>query len=136
LYGPFPHQPTLAEVIKYAKKFGFKKHTISIPGLGRIPFLRRGPKRKLDPKPGRNAYAERVIGSIRRECLDHVVIVSERQLLRILSKYVDYYNKARTHLSLAKDAPDSRSVLPPSQGGVMQVPRVGGLHHEYLRRAA
>jgi putative transposase len=86
--------------------------------------------------PWQNAYAERVIGSIRRECLDHVVIVSERQLLRILSKYVDYYNKTRTHLSLAKDAPDSRSVLPPSQGGVIQVPRVGGLHHEYLRQAA
>src|SRR5881296_1514251 len=86
--------------------------------------------------PWQNAYAERVIGSIRRECLDHVVIVRERQLLRILSKYADYYNRTRTHLSLAKDAPESRSVQPPSQGRVMQVPRVGGLHHEYLRRAA
>src|SRR5437867_7716568 len=85
--------------------------------------------------PWQNAYAERVIGSIRRECLDHVVIVRERQLLRILSKYADYYNRTRTHLSLAKDAPESRSVQPPSQGRVMQVPRVGGLHHEYLRRA-
>ncbi len=85
--------------------------------------------------PWQNAYAERVIGSIRRECLDHVVIVRERQLLRILSKYADYYNRTRTHLSPAKDAPESRSVQPPSQGRVMQVPRVGGLHHEYLRRA-
>ena len=86
--------------------------------------------------PWQNAYAERVIGSLRRECLDHVVVVGERHLLGILSKYVDYYNRTRTHLSLAKDAPESRSVQPPSQGRVVAVPRVGGLHHEYRRRAA
>src|SRR5207247_493297 len=86
--------------------------------------------------PWQNAYAERVIGSIRRECLDHVVVIGERHLLGILSKYVDYYNGTRTHLSLAKDAPEPRSVQPPSQGRVVEVPRVGGLHHEYLRRAA
>jgi hypothetical protein len=73
---------------------------------------------------------------IRRECLDHFVVIGERHLLRILSKYVDYYNGTRTHLSLAKDAPEPRSMQPPSEGGVVQVPRVGGLHHEYLRRAA
>src|SRR5881409_3788380 len=86
--------------------------------------------------PWQNAYAERVIGSLRRECLDHVVVVGERHLLGILSKYVDYYNGTRTHLSLAKDAPEPRSVQAPSQGSVVEVPRVGGLHHEYLRRAA
>ena len=86
--------------------------------------------------PWQNAYAERVIGSIRRECLDHVVVIGERHLVGILSKYVDYYNRTRTHLSLAKDAPEPRSVQPPSQGRVVAVPRVGGLHHEYLRRAA
>src|SRR3989442_9060405 len=86
--------------------------------------------------PWQNAYAERVIGSIRRECLDHVVVIGEWHLLRILSKYVAYYNGTRTHLSLAKDAPEPRSVQPPSQGRVVEVPRVGGLHHEYLRRAA
>ena len=86
--------------------------------------------------PWQNAYAERVIGSIRRECLDHVVVIGERHLPGILSKYVDYYNGTRTHLSLAKDAPEPRSVQPPSQGRVVEVPRVGGLHHEYLRRAA
>ena len=79
---------------------------------------------------------ERVIGSIRRECLDHVVVIGERHLLRILSKYVDYYNETRTHLSLSKDTPESRSVQPPSQGRVVEVRRVGGLHHEYLRGAA
>ena len=93
-------------------------------------------RRSFAPRsPWQNAYAERVIGSIRRECLDHVVVVGERHLLGILSKYVDYYNGTRTHLSLAKDAPESRSVQPPSQGRVVEVPRVGGLHHEYLRRA-
>jgi len=86
--------------------------------------------------PWQNAYAERVIGSIRRECLDHLVVISERHVLRILAKYVEYYNEARTHLSLAKDAPKPRSVQPPSEGKVMEVPRVGGLHHEYLRGAA
>jgi len=85
--------------------------------------------------PWQNAYAERVIGSIRRECLDHVVVIGERHLLGILSKYVDYYNGTRTHLSLPKDAPEPRSVQPPSQGRVVAMPRVGGLHHEYLRRA-
>jgi transposase InsO family protein len=86
--------------------------------------------------PWQNAYAERVIGSIRRECLDHVVVIGERHLRQILSKYVDYYNGTRTHLSLAKDAPEPRSVQLPSQGMVVEVPRVGGLHHEYRRLAA
>jgi transposase InsO family protein len=86
--------------------------------------------------PWQNAYAERVIGSIRRECLDHVVVIGERHFRRILSTYVDYYNRTRTHLSLTKDSPEPRSVQRPSQGRVVSVPRVGGLHHEYLRRAA
>jgi transposase InsO family protein len=86
--------------------------------------------------PWQNAYAERVIGSIRRECLDHVVVIGERHLMRILSEYVDYYNRTRTHLSLTKDAPEPRRVQPSSKGRVVEVPRVGGLHHEYLRRAA
>jgi len=61
---------------------------------------------------------------------------AERHLKRILSEYVHYYNTTRTHLSLAKDAPEPRRVQPPSQGRVVETPRVGGLHHEYLRRAA
>jgi transposase InsO family protein len=86
--------------------------------------------------PWQNAYAERVIGSIRRECLDHVVVVGERHLRRILSTYVDYYNRTRTHLALTKDAPEHRTVRGPRHGRVVEVPRVGGFHHEYLRRAA
>src|SRR2546430_14037499 len=86
--------------------------------------------------PWQNAYAERVIGSIRRECLDHVVAIGERHLRRILLEYVSYYNGTRTHLSLAKDAPEPRSVQRPIWGRVVEVPRVGGLHHEYRGRAA
>jgi putative transposase len=76
--------------------------------------------------PWQNAYAERVIGSIRRECLDHMVVIGERHLKRLLSEYVHYYNTTRTHLSLAKDAPEPRRVQPPSQGRVVEVPCVGG----------
>ncbi|MFQ5946300.1 MAG: integrase core domain-containing protein [Anaerolineae bacterium] len=86
--------------------------------------------------PWQNPYGERVIGSIRRECLDHVVVIGERHLMRILSGYVNYYNRTRTHLSLAKDAPEPRRVQSPSEGRVVELPRVGGLHHEYLRTAA
>src|SRR5438128_4120434 len=81
--------------------------------------------------PWQNAYAERVIGSIRRECPDHLVVIGERHLKRMLSEYMHYYNTTRTHFSLAKDAPEPRSVQPPSQGRVVEMPRVGGLHHEY-----
>jgi len=86
--------------------------------------------------PWQNAYAERVIGSIRRECLDHVVVVGERHLLGFWRRTSTITTEPCTHLSLAKDAPESRSVQPTSQGRVVEVPRVGGLHHEYLRRAA
>ena len=86
--------------------------------------------------PWQNAYAERVIGSIRRECLDHIVVIGERHLRGILSKYVGYYNRTRTHLALSKDAPEHRTVQRSSEGGVVEFPRVGGLHHEYVRRAA
>ena len=86
--------------------------------------------------PWQNAYAERVIGSIRRECLDHMIILGERHLKRILSRYVDYYHSARTHLSLGKDSPDGRAIQSPEQGTVVEIPRVGGLHHEYVRMAA
>jgi putative transposase len=86
--------------------------------------------------PWQNAYAERVIGSIRRECLDHIVVIGERHLRRILSQYVGYYNRTRTHLALSKDPPERRAVQRPSEGTVIEFPRVGGLHHEYVRRAA
>src|SRR6202158_2225815 len=86
--------------------------------------------------PWQNAYVERVIGSIRRECLDQVVIFNERHLQRVLSSYVDYYHRKRTHLSLKKDCPDPRPIRQPRSGRVMVIPQVGGLHHRYERLAA
>jgi hypothetical protein len=86
--------------------------------------------------PWQNAYVERVIGSIRRESLDHVVIFNERHLRRVLSSYVDYYQRTRTHLSLDKDCPDSRPIQHRSVGTVVAIPKVGGLHHRYERIAA
>ncbi len=86
--------------------------------------------------PWQNAYAERVIGSIRRECLDHVLVFSEGHLRRLLASYFHYYHRWRTHLSLAMDCPDARRVQPPDQGAVVAFPEVGGLHHHYERLAA
>jgi putative transposase len=86
--------------------------------------------------PWQNAYVERVIGSIHRECLDHIVIFNERHLLRVLSSYIDYYQRTRTHLSLDKDCPDSRKIQHGSVGRVVAIPKVGGLHHRYERLAA
>ncbi len=86
--------------------------------------------------PWQNAYVERVIGSIRRECLDHIVIFNERHLRRVLSSYVDYYQRTRTHLSLDKDCPDPRPIMPRRIGKVIAIPQVGGLHHRYERLAA
>ncbi len=86
--------------------------------------------------PWQNAYVERVIGSIRRECLDHVLVINERHLRRVLSSYVDYYHHSRIHLSLDKDCPDARPIQPPNRGKVIAVPQVGRLHHHYERLAA
>ena len=86
--------------------------------------------------PWQNPFAERLIGSIRRECLDHILVLSELHLRRILTAYCAYYHRARTHLSLHKDAPDVRPLEPPEAGRVVALPEVGGLHHRYVRQAA
>lgn len=86
--------------------------------------------------PWQNAYVERVIGSIRRECLNHMIVLTDRQLNRVLREYVDYYNRVRTHLSLDKGAPDCRMKKSPGAGKMVRIRRVGGLHHEYTRMAA
>jgi len=86
--------------------------------------------------PWQNPYVERVIGSIRRECLDHLIVFNQRHLRRVLSSYMDYYHHTRTHLSLDKDCPHSRLVQPPKSGRVIALPQVGGLHHRYERLAA
>ena len=92
--------------------------------------------RTAPQSPWQNPYVERLIGSIRRECLDHVIVFNERSLRRILRSYVDYHQHFRTHLSLDKDAPLTRKMQPPELGQVIEMPEVGGLHHRYLRRAA
>ena len=86
--------------------------------------------------PWQNAYVERLIGSIRRECLDQVIVVNEKGLRRILKCYFDYYERTRTHLSLGKDAPVSRPVQQVGKGRIVEIPQVGGLHHRYERVAA
>ena len=86
--------------------------------------------------PWQNPYAERLIGSIRRECLDHVIVFNETHLRRTLAGYISYYHKTRTHLSLAKDAPSPRRVQAVTDGDVIVIPEVGRLHHRYERRAA
>jgi putative transposase len=87
--------------------------------------------------PWQNPCAERLIGSIRRECLDQVIILKERHLRRVLSSYFQYHHDARTHLSLEKDCPRPRAVqLPFTGANIIAFPEVGGLHHRYERRAA
>jgi transposase InsO family protein len=86
--------------------------------------------------PWQNPFAERLIGSIRRECLDHVLVLGERHLRHTLARYFAYYHRARTHLSLDKDAPHGRPIERPELGRVIPVREVGGLHHRYVRRAA
>jgi hypothetical protein len=77
-----------------------------------------------------------VIGTIRRDCLDHVIVLSEQHLRRILRKYLEYYHGSRTHLALGKDTPDLRQRESADGGNVIALPMVGGLHHRYTRRAA
>jgi putative transposase len=86
--------------------------------------------------PWQNPFAERLIGSIRRECLNHVLVLGERHLRRILTRYFVYYHRTRTHLALDKDAPDLRPIELPMAGKIVQLPEVGGLHHRYVRHAA
>ena len=81
--------------------------------------------------PWQNGYAERLIGSIRRECVDHIIVLGERHLRHVLLSYMQYYNEVRTHLSLNKDAPVSRAV--DRAGHILCRPILGGLHHQYVR---
>ena len=85
--------------------------------------------------PWQNPYVERLIGSVRRECLDHVIVLNERHLRRILGSYFEYYHASRTHLSLQRNAPIPRAVQPRQLGKVISFPQVGGLHHRYARAA-
>jgi transposase InsO family protein len=86
--------------------------------------------------PWQRAYIERLIGTLRRECLDHVIVSNKASLCRHMKSFIACYHESRTHPSLAKDTPEPRPVRPPELGPVVAIPRVGGLHHRYERRAA
>ena len=107
-----------------------EKFTDAARGLG-INEILTAPQ-----SPWQNAYVERLIGSIRRECTDHVIVFNQAGLRRILKSYFDYYERSRTHLSLNKDAPIHRPIQPLGTGTIMEIPQVGGLHHRYERVAA
>jgi len=88
--------------------------------------------RPIAPRsPWQNAYAERLIGTLRRECLDHVLIFGERHLRQVLTLYARYYNETRTHLGLGKDAPLRRAIE--RAGTITTIPILSGLHHRYAR---
>src|SRR5438067_480713 len=96
--------------------------------------LSNWPSRSACSAPGspwQNGFAERLIGSIRRECVDHIVVLGETHLRRVLKSYARYYNETRTHRSLDKDAPISRPVQ--RTGSIMSHALLGGLHHHYIR---
>ena len=86
--------------------------------------------------PWQNGYIERLIGSIRRECLDHVIVFNECHLMRVMGEYIRYYNESRTHLGLGKASPDGRPVEPFADGPIRSRQEVGGLHRRYHREAA
>jgi transposase InsO family protein len=86
--------------------------------------------------PWQRAYVERVIGTIRRECLDHVIVFHAASLHRHVKSFLAYYHESRTHLSLDKDAPETRPVPAAAAGRIVAIPQVGGLHHRYERQAA
>ena len=85
--------------------------------------------------PWQNGFAERWVGTLRRELLDHIIVLGKRHLLRLVRQHVAYYNEDRPHMSLRGDAPIARPVEPPNTGDVVALPRVGGLHHRYSRAA-
>jgi putative transposase len=97
-------------------------------GINEVPTAPRS--------PWQNPFVERMIGSIRRECLDHIIIFNERHLRHVLSSYFQYHHRTRTHLSLDKDCPQPRLIQPPAAGKIIALPEVGGLHHRYERLAA
>jgi putative transposase len=100
-----------------------------VKGLGMSEIL-------IAPRaPWQNPFAERVIGSIRRECLDHVIVINERHLRRLLHSYFAYYNATRPHQSLHNDSPYPRDVQTSAGGRIVAIPQVGGLHLRYERAA-
>ena len=110
----------------YGDKFDQRVENL---GIEQVPTAPRS--------PWKNTFCERVIGSIRRDCLDHVIVLNEAHLRRILTQYLGYYHDSRPHQGLDCDTPNTREVHPPDKGDVIiSIPQFGGLHHRYERRAA
>ena len=103
------------------------KHRVKNMGIEEVVTAARS--------PWQNPYVERIVGSLRRECLRQVIVLNERHLKRILRLYLAYYHEDRTHLSLDRNSPTPREVELSEQGKVVSIPRVGGLHHRYRRAA-
>ncbi len=108
----------------YGEQFRRRSHSLGITEVLIAPR-----------SPWQSPYVERLIGSIRRECLAHVNVFNEGHLKRVLGSYIAYYHTARTHLALDKQSPELRPVASPDQGKIIAFPHVGGLHHEYRRAA-
>jgi putative transposase len=110
-------------------------------GIYGSEFVRRAASLGVEEKmiaprsPWQNPCVERLIGSLRRECLDHVIILNERHLHRVIREYLDYYHRYRTHRALKRDCPVPRPVEEADRGKVIELSMVGGLHHRYTRRA-
>jgi putative transposase len=102
----------------------------------RVHSLRIREVKTAPRSPWQNPYVERLIGTLRRECLDHMVVFNETHLRRLLRDYLAYYHSVQTHLSLDKDSPEPRAVHRPDLGRIVETPLVGGLHHRYSRLAA
>ena len=125
----FPYEEAPGFLIRDRDDIYGDHFTKRVEGLG-IEEVPTAPR-----SPWQNPYCERVIGSIRRECLDHMIVLNERHLYRILTDYFDYYHHSRPHLSLDRNSPTPRDVEAPSLGEVVSIPQVGGLHHRYTRAA-
>jgi hypothetical protein len=126
-----PKRPTFGNIDRliFAGLYGLAPNVRSALARLRAMGIRDRP---IAPRsPWQNGYCERLIGSIRRECLDHIVVFGERHLRHLLCAYANYYNRTRTHLSLNKDSPAPRAIE--SFGRILPVPILGGLHHRYVR---
>ena len=130
LVNAFPYDPAPKHLIRDRDKIYGAAFVRRVRSMG-IDQVLTAPR-----SPWQNPHCERVIGTLRRECLDHVIVLGEQHLRRILRRYLKYYHCSRTHLALDKDAPEPRERESIDQGRVIAFPMVGGLHHRYTRVAA
>jgi putative transposase len=126
----FPHESAPSYLLRD------RDHVYGEPFRHRVKGMQIEEVLTAPHSPWQNPFVERLIGSVRRECLNHMIVLGERHLRRILTVYLAYYHCARPHLSLDKDAPDGRPIEPPGLGTITSIPELGGLHHRYVRRAA